>query len=206
MSISERSQTQFSDRDFSGILTNRLLTFLQSDYAGVALDEVLRSAGETRAVSTLIDHDTWSSYAQVRQLLEAAATSLGGSTKLSQVGAHAFASTDESDSSRSLIGLDSPFAIYAALPNIIGGFSSIIELETQSPGPNEFQIRFRLNDGHEPFRELCNFLFGMYAAVPMMFGLPCAEISIESCQSDGAHFCQAQVRWSVAGDATSIIL
>jgi diguanylate cyclase (GGDEF)-like protein len=192
-----------SDRDFSGVVTQFLISYLQSDASGETLERVLLSAGETRSVAELSEASTWSTYTQLRRLLEATGNELGGPATLSVVGQHALDSIQSPELLESLSALGSPTAVYAALPKDIGSIALPTQLEIAFTGSSECDISLRFKEGYEPFPEYCAFQIGMYAAVPKLFGNQCAEIVIDSCQSDGADFCRARLRWeSTDDDAT----
>ena len=73
----------------------------------------------------------------------------------------------------------------------------VIEVRTESIGPNECRISLRFKDGYEAFPENCAFQMGMFAALPRLCGYPDAEILYESCQCKGDSFCQAIMRWEL---------
>ncbi len=200
MTNKKAGQIEYSDRDFSGMLTQFVLSYLQACTPEGTLELVLRSAGETRDVATLSDASSWSSYAQFRRLLEATGDALGGPATLSVIGRHVFDRIQSPDLVESLVAMGSPAAVYDALPGLIEAFAPLVEVQTQNVGPNECVIRTRCNARFEPFPERCAFEIGLFAAVPTAFGHPHAEILHESCQCDGAESCQAVIRWEPADD------
>ena len=61
---------------FTGTVTEMLFRYLR--HLDPTLVDVVRAhAGETRSVEELVDHGTWSSYAQIRRLLESAESERG---------------------------------------------------------------------------------------------------------------------------------
>jgi diguanylate cyclase (GGDEF)-like protein len=198
-------QSESGDRDFSGVLTQYVVGYLQTCEPEGTLEQVLRSADETRTAIALSDANMWSSYAQVRRLLEATGEVLGGSSALTAVGKH----VNENGSSQSpeiaeaLTALGSPAAVFAALPGFFTSTVPIAESLTGNIGPNECTLSMRLIDGYEGFPEFCAFEMGLFASIPTLFGYPHAEILVESCQADGAPWCVARMRWeSIDDDAT----
>ncbi len=190
----QRDET--SHRDFNGLFAQTLFRYLELRAPEGTVEQVLRSAGETRSVDELTDATTWSTYAQIRRLLEVAGEVLGGPESLSLIGKHLFDSIQSPEISESLIAFPTPADVYAAYPAMIGPIAPIVELRTESTGPNECRISFRFKDGREPFPENCAFSLGVYAAMPQMCGYEYAEILHESCQCDGAPYCQARFRWA----------
>src|SRR5690606_25209796 len=69
----EHSSGPGVDRHFSGVITNYLVNILKAGLGDAGLDRVRAKAGESRSFEELTDDSTWSSYTQVRKLLEAAA-------------------------------------------------------------------------------------------------------------------------------------
>src|ERR1700691_6507414 len=65
------------ERHFSGFITRMLVEYLTAQMGPEGRDEVLQLAGETRNVEILTDDSTWSSYDQIRRLLEATAHRFG---------------------------------------------------------------------------------------------------------------------------------
>jgi diguanylate cyclase (GGDEF)-like protein len=167
-----------------------------------SIERVLQLAGETRTVAELSDAMKWSNYAQYRRLLEAAGEVLGGPDRLSMVGKHIHDSIQSPEISEHLFAFQTPADVYAAIPVLMGSTAPIFEIRTESTGANECRISIRFKDWHEPFPENCAFIMGVLAAMPRMCGYEDAEVLYESCQCDGAHYCQARLRWeAVDSDA-----
>jgi diguanylate cyclase (GGDEF)-like protein len=162
---------------------------------------VLTLAGETRTMAELTDSNSWSSYAPYRRLLEAAGQVLDGPATLLTVGMHVFDSIQSPEMSEALTSLGSPAAVYAILP----GFSTTpaLELETEDIDPTQTRVRFRFQPGFEPFPEHCALTMGLFASIPRNFGLGDAEIHFESCQCDGAPWCQARMSWDLDDDESA---
>ena len=192
-----------ADRDFSGIFSRYVISYLQTRTLEGSLERVLRSAGETRSATTLSDSSTWSSYAQLRKLLEATSAVLGGPSTLSAVGEHVFDSIRSPEMSEAYVALGTPAAVYAAMPGMNGSSAPLVELTTESIGPNECMVGVRFKDGNEPFPELCALELGLLSCVPTIFGYPRAEILHHVCQCGGAPSCQALLRWETADEGAA---
>src|SRR5580704_6786346 len=143
--MSKRSKLQGAthDRDFSGTLTQFLISYLQTCTPEGTLERILRTAGENRAVTALCDPAAWSSYAQFRSLLEATGEVLDGPATLSLVGRHIFDSIRSPEVMQSLIELGSPAAVYAALPSLTESIIPVVELRTEAIDANECRLIFR---------------------------------------------------------------
>ena len=195
----EQPPAEPNGKDFSGLVTVGVIGYVQSETPEGTLEEIFRLAGETRSISEVTDSNSWSSYAQYRRLLEAVGSVLDGPRTLSLIGSHIFDSIRTPEIASSLAALGSPAAVYAILPSLSP--TPVVELQTESLGPDEYQIRLRLLADFEPFVENCTLLMGLFAGIPRIFGLPDATIVRESCQCEGASWCQARFRWAAVDDA-----
>ena len=196
-----REGNRSPNRDLNGLVVQTLFGYLETRAPAGSVDRMLELAGETRTIAELSDAATWSTYAQYRRLLEAAGEVLGGPDHLSQVGLHVYDSIQSPELFEALSVFPTPADLYATLPALTETISPITELLTESTGPNERRVSVRFKDGYEPFRENCAFSMSLHAAVPRLFGFRDVEVFHESCQCDGAPYCQARVRWETDSDA-----
>jgi diguanylate cyclase (GGDEF)-like protein len=187
-------------QDFSGLIMHLVIRYIQTCMPQGTLEQILRSAGETRDVATLNDAGTWNSYSQFRRLLEATGEAMGGPAALSVIGRHALDSIHSPDLAESLVELGSPAAVYDVLPGLFKVSAPAIEVELEGGALNDCEIRIRFKAHSEPFPELCALEIGLCAAIPTVFGYPYGEIVYESCQCEGAESCQALIRWDPADD------
>ncbi len=183
------------DRHFAGVTTHYLLAFLRSRLSPDALAEVLREAGETRTVEELSDDASWSSYDQMRRLLEAGATAVGGSQMLRRVGTSVTVAMPEFTAM--LHSLDAPDVLFDGLEELSGHFSPILAMSARRLGPSEWLCRQRFEEGFAPFPEYCDFTCGLLSIVPHVFGFGFGEVVEETCIRDGAPACSFRVRWDV---------
>jgi diguanylate cyclase (GGDEF)-like protein len=188
-------------RHFAGTTTHWLVTYLRARAEPGALERVLELAGETRPVEVLCDDGTWTSYAQFRRLLEAAAAELGSPERLLGPGLNAFASVATPDYTAMLQTLGSPAALYADVATAGAALSPLVHQGSEEVGPTEWLIRTRLAPGFEPFKEWCWYGMGLIAVAPVLFGFPPADVVEEACQCDGAAACVVRVTWQVTDDA-----
>ena len=189
---------QSSCRDINGLFAQTLFRYLELSAPEGSIERVLRLAGETRSLAELSDATKWSTYAQYRRLLEAASEVLGGPDSLSLVGKHIHDSIQSPEISEHLFAFQTPADVYAAISAMTESITPIMESLTESTGPNEVRVSVRFKDGYEPFPEHCAFIMGVLAAMPRLSGYGDAEVVHESCQCDGAPYCQARMRWEVA--------
>ncbi len=190
-------------QDFGGILTQYVVGYLQREAPVGTLARVLELAGETRSLAILGDATTRSSYGEYRRLLEATSHVLGGPAVLNRVGAHVFDSIQSPDLSDSMIALGSVEAVYCLLPSLTT--TPLVELEIADLGADEVMVRFRFPPGVEAFPEHCALHMGLFASTPRMMGFGDAEVHHESCQCDGAAWCQARMSWDTTNIADARI-
>jgi diguanylate cyclase (GGDEF)-like protein len=193
MTTRDPQHGEAAEEAFGGILIQYVVGYLQTSAAEGILAKVLHAAGETRDLAELSDATKRSSYPQYRRLLEATGRELGGAAMLGLVGAHVFDAIQSPDLSDAMTSLGSVEDIYAILPSL--STTPVVELQTENSGPNEIRIRFRFRPGFEPFPEHCALHMGLFASAPRMLGYEPSEILYESCQCDGAPWCQARMQW-----------
>jgi len=187
--------------DFSAITTTIVVTHLRDRVGPGALERALELAGEPRSPEELCDAGTWTSYAQYRRLLEAAATVMGGPEQLFAPALSGFSNITAPDHAATLQALGSPAALYAEVTSAAASISPIVRQESEEVGPTEWVIRSHFAPGYAPFKEWCWLAMGLIAATPVLFGFPPGEVVEEACQCDGAPHCAVRVRWEATDDA-----
>ncbi|MGY1602056.1 putative bifunctional diguanylate cyclase/phosphodiesterase [Geodermatophilus sp. SYSU D00815] len=65
--------------------------------------------------------------------------------------------------------------------------------------PGRARLSWRVLPPHRPSRIDCDYTVGMLEQVPVLFGLPPAEVQHETCQVDGAQECRYTVTWHERG-------
>jgi diguanylate cyclase (GGDEF)-like protein len=186
-------------RDSGDPLTQFLVEYLQGNTPEGTLDEVYRLVEAARLVATLKGDDAWTPYADRRSLLEAVGVVLGGGAEtLGEIGRCVFNAIRRPELLELLQVLGSPAAVYEALPNFLDLYAPAFKMSTEQLGPNECRMQIRMLAPNEPCRELCAFGLGMASTLPQLFGFSVAEISHESCESDGDPCCSARFRWDAA--------
>jgi diguanylate cyclase (GGDEF)-like protein len=195
MTTRSKETAESSARDFSGVLTRYLVSYLENCASPGTLERVFARAGETRPGAAVADASSWSSYAQYRSLLEATGAELDGLTTLSAIGQHVYDVILSPEMAEAMSALGTPGAVYAALPGLSDSIAAVLQMGMEALGPDECRLSLRFRDGYEPFPENCAYQMGLYAIMPRIFGYPDAEVIVESCQCDGAEACRAHVRW-----------
>src|SRR5689334_2770650 len=101
-----------SGRQFSGVVTGYVMSYLASCPEGT-IDRVSATAGETRSAAELMSSATWSTYDQVRRLLDSTAELLGGPEVLERAGAAFVIGNPEF--SALFVSMGSPDALFASI-------------------------------------------------------------------------------------------
>jgi diguanylate cyclase (GGDEF)-like protein len=186
-----------SDRDFSGLFSQTLIELLRSTGGEELVASVLAAAGETRTADELEQDCVWSSYGQLRRLLEAASQGLGGAERLGPSGDP---STDESlpviSSREGVMGLGSPNSVLEALGSTDDSPVAILfRSGYRRCGETTWQITCCIDDRYEPFPELCYLTMRMFAMVPGVFGFSDVRLRQLSCQCEGDAECVIELHW-----------
>jgi diguanylate cyclase (GGDEF)-like protein len=182
-----------AERHFGGATTRFVIGSLREHMSDDAIGTLLDDIGDPRTVDELTDDSTWSSYEQVRLLLEGAAVALGSSARLRDPGTTLLASTPEFATMLQAMG--SPAALYEHLGDLSARVSPIVRMTTREIDTNEWLCDYSFTEPFEAFRAYCDFTAGMLGKIPRVFSFPNAEVVEEACQLDGAPQCRMRVRW-----------
>ncbi len=190
-----------SGRHFSGMHTRMLLSYVAERLGDSGVAQLLEKAGETRPVEELLDDTSWSSYGQLRPLLEAAAALLAGIGGLRGIAeVSSFGSSTAPQIGSTLQSLGSPLKMLVAGAEAARAISTVSTLEPEIVSPTHVRWHHRLIDGFEPFPELCAFYEGLSPLMLRLFGMRVLEVSQAQCQSLGAEECVTDLRWEEADD------
>lgn len=186
-----------SDRHFSGLFSQTLIELLRSEGGDDLVGAVLSMAGETRSAADLEQDCVWSSYGQLRRLLEAASARLGGPERLGPSGDP---SRDESlpviSSREGVMGMGSPNSVLEALGSTDESPVAILFGSSyERCGETTWRISCVIDDGYEPFPELCFITMRMFAMVPGVFGFSDVHVRQLRCQCDGDSECLIELHW-----------
>jgi diguanylate cyclase (GGDEF)-like protein len=180
---------------FAGVHTRLLVRYLRKHADPVAIDELLHAAGDTRSPDQLFDLATWSSYNELRRLLEATATKFGGTDVLRQASGAGLDDPSMPEMTSMLQSLGSPEALISMIAESGGAsLAPVIALEGHAVGPTEWVVYERFVDGFEPFRAYCSWASGLYSSIPKLFGMR-PEVEHVACACDGAPACEHRIRW-----------
>lgn len=201
VAIVHQAEDHSDERHFNGLLTRLVVQYLVATQSADALRNVLTRAGEIRPLTELLSDGSWSSYKQIRQLLQAVSAELGPE-HLERIAPATGRDHDPAEAVAPLLQLGSPMALLhegVAGGTALGMATVIIVVGGEPLHPDGYRISLGLDNGFEPFAELCSFLRGLLAVVPTVFGLPAGVVDEESCQCSGAPQCTMVVRWQPLG-------
>jgi diguanylate cyclase (GGDEF)-like protein len=187
----------------SGIYTMAIMDSLEKRLSADDLRDFLARAGETRSVEDLRDLASWTSFDQFKRLLQGASRLLDSPFQTLGVGDD----VDVDGSSATVVAeimqaFDSPGAVLRAGEGI-NPMVPMRRYEATELAPNEWLMREWFIDGFAPYPEFCSFVAGLYAGIPMYFGLPAAEVIEEECQCRGESACLFRLRWEKDDEGTS---
>lgn len=184
-----------ADRHFSDVVSAAVLSHVART-TGVPPDEILRQAGDGRAVDHVTSGAGWSDHRQFRAILQRAAAALGGSAGLRGLGAALAIDEDAQPYIDALHELGTPADLYREVGDLAHLFMPATQMTVEQPGPTRCTVRLRLRPGLEPFAELCALLSGLLSLLPRLFGFDTAEVEHSVCTCHGAAACVFEVSWA----------
>ena len=186
----------------SGIYTMAIMDSLEKMLSAEDLLDFLARAGETRTVEELRDLASWTSFDQFKRLLQEASSLFDSPFQTSGVGVDDIDVSSATVVAEIMQAFDSPGAVLRAGE----GTNPMVPMrryEATELAPNEWLMREQFIEGFAPYPEFCSFVAGLYAGIPMYFGLPAADVIEEECQCRGDSACLFRLRWEEEDDETS---
>jgi len=192
------------ERHISNLCFRLVVDLVRARDGEEAVDELLRRSGDDRPFDVLTDDAQWSSYAQFRRLLEAAAAVLGEVEALSELAGHVELTGGSMPSSTEMLqAFGSPHALIAETAKGHNGIMTMIEAGGEQTGPTEWLLTHRHRPGFEPFPEFCAFAAGLQSLTPLLFGYDHVAVSHETCQIWGDPHCSFRLYWMDTDDVTA---
>ena len=182
-------------RETAGVTTRLIVRYVRGTGGPMAVDEVLRAAGERRRAEVLEDERTWSTYAQKVALFDAAACVLDDPHVALRIGESVLAQRVGSAVRAVLWMLGSPSQVLRNIAKTGHKFSTVADYECLDAGRTRAVIAYRLHDGYEPSRHDCEYTLGLLSQATAMFGLPAATVDHDSCQVRGNDRCVYALSW-----------
>jgi len=135
----ETTDNERDDEHFTGAVTEMLLRYLRHVDPDL-VDIVLDTAGETRSVEILTDHATWSSYGQVRRLLEAAQPLLADRGGLQQIAMSSVTDMDQPASAVIVQDAGSLAAMFKDISVMSSYIATLLVVESVQIGPTAWLV------------------------------------------------------------------
>jgi diguanylate cyclase (GGDEF)-like protein len=189
----------------SGLYVNNFTGVLADNLPANAIRDLLLRAGETRSLDEIGAYSSWSSYSQLRRLLEEATLAWNSSSPADSVNLASIyigESFLNSELAGIIHGLGSPAAVLAA-SEATNPLLPIRRYELTEVNATEWTIREWFIEGFAPYPEFCEFQAGQYALISAAFGLERAEVIEEACQCRGDPSCLFRLRWEDENDVTA---
>ena len=185
-------------RHYVGTMTRMLVQHVRAWCGDEGVADLLARAGESRPESVLLDDASWSSYEQMRRLLEASVQVLGSLDALADVGRTAALEAGSMPGvTEALQALGSPDALLESLNDGNGAMSRIeTNAFTEHVGPAKWDLGRGLDAGFEPYPELCIFQMASVAMVPRLFGYSDVHVEETECQCRGDEVCRIRLTWT----------
>ena len=182
-------------RETSGATTGGLLRYVRTTAGDAAVERMLALAGLSDRAAELEDQALWWSYRTRIRLFEAATEVVGDPRLMYRVGAAALQTGLAHSVVLLLRAMGTPRQVFRKLPRAVAKFSTTSTMEVLDAGATSATMRMVLHDGYEHSRLDCFYAQGLLSVVPVVFGLPAAEIEHDECESDGYPACVYKVAW-----------
>jgi diguanylate cyclase (GGDEF)-like protein len=183
------------ERETSGVTTQLILGYVRERGGDAAVGELLRRAGVSETRDELEDESRWTSYATRIRLFEAAVEVLDDPRCTYEMGATSLRLGLSHSVVLVLRALGSPRQVYRQLPRSVPKFSTTSTMEIVECDADSAVFRYTLHEGYPHSRLDCLYAQGLMTVVPVIFGLPSAELVHDECEADGAPACVYRLRW-----------
>jgi diguanylate cyclase (GGDEF)-like protein len=180
----------------SGLTSRLILTYVEREAGGHAIQRLLEHAGLAGAEERLRDENSWFSYDTKIALWRAAELVLGDPAVARHAGEAALDLSVAMGLKRALRALGTPSFVYANVARANAKFNWAHELAVIERGSDFARLRYTDVAGVGYHRYDCDYTQGLLATVPQLFGLPPARVKHEVCGGRGAAGCEFDVRWT----------
>jgi diguanylate cyclase (GGDEF)-like protein len=182
-------------RETSGATTALVLRYLREHGGAAAVAEALRRAGIATPADELSRPDHWIGYDTRIRLFAAATAVLDDPQTMWRVGSEALANGMNPALVLLVRAIGSPRQVYRQLPKAVAKFSTTSTMQVVESGATHATVRFRLHAGYRHSRLDCDYARGLIGMVPVVFGLPPAQVLHDECESDGHPACIYHLTW-----------
>ena len=187
-------------RQFANILSRQLLDYTDDQFGPSAVEAILERADERRPLEILRDATAWSTYEQMRRLLEAGADVLGPSG-IRAAGAH-FNREQGSESTEDMLAmwrsLGGPRGIIQLIAEAAAKYSTVIVMEPGEVTEEHGMVTAKSVPGFPRFQEICEITAGLLSSTGPVFGLPRSEVDEVACELRGDPVCRYRITWPTA--------
>ncbi len=183
-------------RETSGVTTTLILRYVEARGGPQAVADTIAAARVPFTVEELDQASHWIGYDTRIRLFEAATAVLGDPGTAFGIGATALKHGLHHAIVPLLRAFGSPREVYRQLPRAVPKFTTTSTMDLVECGRHEATIHYRLHEGYTHSRLDCAYAQGLFAAVPVIFGMPPARVRHTECESDGHPVCVYQVTWS----------
>lgn len=187
-------------RHNSGATSRQIVRLVRHRAGDEGVRRLLEVAGEARPAAQLEDEATWSSFWQGKALFEAAAEVLDDADACRHVGEAMLGDYAGSAVAGLLRELGSPAEVLRHIAAAAAKYSTVVEMEPVEISDSQGRVRARSVPGFPRYRMLCDYTMGLLSQVPVVFGLPAAEVVEEACELRGDDTCVFRVRWDQMAD------
>jgi diguanylate cyclase (GGDEF)-like protein len=197
----EMSSAWRADHACSGLTSRLILTYVEREAGGHAVQRLLEHAGLGGAEESLRDENSWFSYDTKIALWRAAELVLGDPAVARHAGEAALDLSVAMGLKRALRALGTPSFVYANVARANAKFNWAHELVVIDRGSDFARLRYADVAGVGYHRYDCDYTQGLLATVPQLFGLPPARVKHDVCGGRGGPGCEFDVRWTVGVQA-----
>jgi diguanylate cyclase (GGDEF)-like protein len=183
------------ERHIAGTTTRLILAHVRGRAGKPGVDAVLAAAGDPRPERVLLEESTWSSYDQVVALFQAAADVLDDPLVGHKIGARALAYGESSPLLPLLRSLGSPGQVLLNISVAAAKWQTVGVANAVEVDDDHALVTFQMRHGFVRQRLQCDYMIGLLTQIPVLFGLPPAEVRHDECQVDGAVRCLYRVSW-----------
>src|SRR4051794_10095213 len=182
-------------RETSGATTALVLSYVRERGGEAAVTETLSRADVPFTAEELARPDHWIGYDTRVRLFAAATEVLGDPEPMWRVGGEALANGLSPALVLIVRAIGSPRQVYRQLPRAVAKFSTTSTMTVLESGTTHATIHYRLHEGYRHSRLDCDYARGLIGMVPVVFGLPRADVLHNECESDGYPACIYHLTW-----------
>ena len=184
-------------RETSGMTSALLLQYVDRVGGHDAVADVLRRCGLEGAEAELRDENAWFSWETKIALFEATAAVLDKPDFLTELALFALDANIGGGLKVALRTLGSPQFVVRNIVRANARFNRSHVLELLELDDGHARLRFaELGGGGRNHRLDCEYTAVMVALIPMLFGLPPAQVTHSECAAEGAEACVLDLRWT----------